>query len=432
MNKNKRVKVISQLLGILICLALVQAVCAQPEGSEESLISDNVTYDNGTYENNTYDPVLNNGSGTSEAATVHTITPNYKSVYLTAGNSEKFNVSFKNEGNETLTITPKVVTLYGGNNIVENWISISPTNATVEPGAVQDFTVEVNVPKEAESAYYQTAIAFTDDLLPNSSDYVNAMKLDISVQVNPKIELQSTYLSDTVKAGNEYEYRVKIKNVADEDVTIDPKVTGSPYVVYPYGTSSNTVVPSDDSIVISAPSVLKAGEITNMTIKVPVLENATGWYSGYIDMNVDGKSNDGSNPQLGLSLRAIQQPTVPYVKTFNTKNNVPITIEVSTDYYDQTMGMRISPKVEEPSFKINMKLDSRSVRISPSKIVQSSNINLESSSFPVWALVDNAVYQNTNKHYVETFTVQGAAGKWELSILPENTETFGYSITLGK
>ncbi len=426
MNKKNRVKAISQLLGILVCLVLVQAACAQPEGSDGGSISDNVTYGNGT-------PISNNVNGISETAKAHTITPNSRSVYLTSGNNEKFNVSFKNEGNETLTITPKVVTLYGGNSIVENWISLSPTSATVDSGAAQDFTVEVDTPKDAGSAYYQTAIAFTDDLLPNSPEYVNAMKLDISVQVSPKIELQSTYLSDAVVAGKEYEYKVKIKNMADEDVTINPKVTGSSYVVYPYGTPSNTVVSSDDSIVISAPSIIKAGEITSMTIKVPVLKNATGSYNGNIDMNVDGKSNDGSNPQLNLYLRAIQQPTVPYVKTFNTKNNAPITIEVSTDYYsDQTMGMRISPKVEEPSFKIKMKFNSRSVRVSPSKIVQGNNINLGSSYYPGWALDDDTMYQNVNKHYVETFTVPGAAGKWELSILPENTENFGYTITSGK
>ena len=143
MNKKNRVKVISQILGILVCLALVQAACAQPEGSEGSSISDNVTYGNGT-------PISDNGNGISETAKAHTITPNYRSVYLTSGNNEKFNVSFKNEGNETLTITPKVVTLYGGNNIVENWMSISPTSATVEAGAVQDFTVEVDTPRTQE------------------------------------------------------------------------------------------------------------------------------------------------------------------------------------------------------------------------------------------------------------------------------------------
>ena len=32
---------------------------------------------------------------------------------------------------------------------------------------------------------------------------------------------------------------------------------------------------------------------------------------------------------------------------------------------------------------------------------------------------------------METYTVPGAIGHWELSILPKNTANFGYSITVG-
>ena len=430
MNKNNRVKVMPRLLGVLLCLALIQAACAQTEGSDENLIFGNVTYENGTYENATletgsiYENVTD-GNVTGETVTVHTINPTYLSMYRMSGTSEKFAVSFENDGNETLVITPKVVSMYNsGNNIIESWITISPTNATVEPGAVQEFTVEVNVPEDAESAYYQTAIAFTDDLLPDSTEYVNSMRLDISVQASPKIELQTGYLSDTVEAGQEYEYKIKIKNVADKDVTIDPKVAR-----YMYDGSSNTLALSDDAIVISAPSVIKAGEIISMTIRVPVPENATGSYSGNIEMNVDGKANDGYTPQIGMNFRAIQQPAVPYVKIFNTTSTAPITIEVSADTYDPGMGLRISPKSEEPSFKLKLKYNSHSVRISPTKITQSNNVNIGGYYFPAWALDNNTIYQNTYNHYVETYTVPGAIGKWELSIMPKNTESFGYSIT---
>ena len=40
-------------------------------------------------------------------------------------------------------------------------------------------------------------------------------------------------------------------------------------------------------------------------------------------------------------------------------------------------------------------------------------------------------YQGGTTTFVETYTVPGAAGKWTLSILPENTENFEYSITIG-
>lgn len=434
MDKINRVKVIPRLLGMLLCLVLIQAACAQTEQFDESLVFENVTYQNATYENATYEnatletgPINENvtdGNVTGENVIVHTINPTSLSMSLMSGNSEKFTVSFKNEGNETIVITPKVVSMSNsGNNIIESWINISPTNTTVEPDAVQEFAVEVNVPRDAESAYYQTAIAFTDDLLPNSTEYINSMKLDIFVQASPKIELQTSYISDTVKAGQEYEYKIKIKNVADKDITIDPKVTRYTY------DSFDTFALSDDAIVTSAPSIIKAGEIASMTIKVPVPENATGSYNGYIDMNVDGKTNDGSNPQMGLNFRVMQQPTVPYVKTFKTTSTAPITIEVSTDTYDPAMGLRISPKNEEPSFKLKLKYNSRFVSISPTKITQSTNVNTGGYYFPAWALDNSTNYQNTNNHYVETYTVSGAMGTWELQIMPKNTESFGYSIT---
>lgn len=426
MDKTNSLKVMPRLLGMLLCLALIQSACAQTEQFEGNLVFGNVTYENGTYENATLDTGFIDGNVTGENATVHTINPTSLSMYLVAGNSEKFTVSFKNEGNETLVTTPKVVsTSNSGNDTIESWIAVSPTNATVEPGALQEFIVEVNVPRDAESTNYQAAIAFTDDLFPDSTEYVNSMKLDLFVQASPKIELQASYISDTVKAGQEYEYRMKIKNVADKDITIDPKVNR-----YTYDNSLDTFALSDDAIVISAPSVIKAGEIANMTITLPVPENATGSYNGYIDMNVDGKANDGSNPQIGLYFRAMQQPTVPYVKTFNTTTTAPIAIDVSTDTYDPAMGLRISPKNEEPSFEVKLKYNSQFVSIYPTKITQSSNVNTGEYYFPAWALDNSTIYQNTNKHYVETYTVSGAIGTWELQIMPKNTENFGYSITL--
>jgi hypothetical protein len=64
-----------------------------------------------------------------------------------------------------------------------------------------------------------------------------------------------------------------------------------------------------------------------MVIRVPVPENATGTYDGYIGMNVDGTGNNGYEPQLELYLTVLQQPSDPYIKTFSTKNADPIIIE---------------------------------------------------------------------------------------------------------
>lgn len=425
MDKTNSLKVMPRLLGMLLCLALIQAACAQTGQFDGNLVFGNVTYENGTYENDTFDTGFIDGNVTDGNVTVHTINPTSFSMYMVAGNSEKFTVSFKNEGNETLVVTPTVVsTSNSGNDTIRSWTTVSPMNVTVEPGALRDFTVNVNVPRDAESANYHAAIAFTDDLFPYSTEYVNSMKLDLFVQASPKIELQASSISDTVKAGQEYEYRMKIKNVADKDITIDPKVNR-----YTYDNSLDTFALSDDAIVISAPSVIRADEIANITIKLPVPENATGSYNGYIDMNVDKKANDGSNPLIGLYFNTMQQPTVPYVKIFNTTTTAPIAIDVSTDTYDPAMGLRISPKNEEPSFEVKLKYNSQFVSIYPTKITQTSNVNTGEYYFPAWALDNSTIYQNTNNHYVETYAVSGAIGTWELQIMPKNTASFGYSIT---
>lgn len=235
------------------------------------------------------------------------------------------------------------------------------------------------------------------------------------------------YISDTIEAGKEYEYAIKIKNVADKDVTIDPKVTNYNMYIDSFDRSAF----NDDVIGIFAPSIIKAGEIVNMSIYVPVPENATGTYSGYIEMNPDGKENDGSIPQIGLSFTVTRQPEVPYVKTFNTLTADPITIEVSTDTYGLDMLPRISPKKEEPSFELNLKYNSSPVNMTLVKTTQSGNVDNGRYIIPIWAMDDNTTYQSYNKHYVEIYTIPWAVGDWELSILPKNAGTFIYSIALG-
>jgi hypothetical protein len=349
----------------------------------------------------------------------------YRSIV--AGNRDSFTVSFTNKGNETLTLIPKLVaTPNSGSNINESWITISPTNATVAPGAVQKFNIEENVPKDTESDDYQSKIAFTDDLLPNSIDYVNSMQLDISVQALPKIELQGSYISDNVEVGKEYEYRIKLKNVAERDITIDPKLSTS-------GTYYNPGYQQafeNNAIEICAPSTMKAGEVANMTIKVHVPENATGSYNGYINMNVDGEVNDGSSPQISLGFSIWQQSKVPYVKTFNTTTKAPITIEVSTYKYDSNMGLRTSPEDKDPSFDVGLTHNSSPIKMTLVKSVKSGSLSV-GNPYPIWAIENGNIYQNSGESYVETYTAPGAKGDWKLTILPKNTNNFGYSVTTG-
>jgi len=491
MSKSTALKAASKFFSLLLCLIVLPVAFAQTEE-----FNGTVTYENGTYESNIV-PGLEEAYGNY---TVHDIKPDYYSIYLMQGKSETFNVSFRNEGNETLDITPKVVAPSNDyyDVVNESWITISPENVTVSPDVEQNFTIEVSVPKDAEGGEYEAQIAFTNDTYPEEYDapvyiqetdegysdsisaeehsdstsdegysdsvyteeyndstsderyndstsdegyndstsdeeymypmYVNAMHLWVSVPVNPKLELQTSYVSDTVEPGQEYIYAIKIKNVAGKDVTIDPKVMR--YEVYDYSFDESAF--SDDIIEISAPSTIKAGEIANMTIRAPVPENASGSYDAYIEMNADGKENDGSVPQISLSFTVDKQPKVPYVKTFNTTTSDPITIEVSAETSDQGASVRISPEKKEPGFEINLTCNSNPVNLSLVKTVDSSAVYSQGYIFPIWATETSSSYQSGSRKYTETYRAAGAIGTWELTILPKNTNNFDYSITVGE
>ena len=74
---------------------------------------------------------------------VNSVSPSGYGTSLTAGSGTQLTVSFTNGGNKTLILTPKVVaTPNSQNHINESWITISPINATVAPGSVQNFVVE--------------------------------------------------------------------------------------------------------------------------------------------------------------------------------------------------------------------------------------------------------------------------------------------------
>src|SRR5674536_61470 len=165
----------------------ISPTITQTELATGNAIADNTTIENTTIENatnentNTGNTIVDNT--TAENTAVNSVSPSGYGTSLTAGSGTQLTVSFTNGGNETLNLTPKVVaTPNSQNQINDSWITISPINATVAPGSVQNFVVEINVPRCTESGDYQATIAFTDDLVPNTTQYVNSTQLDVTVQ----------------------------------------------------------------------------------------------------------------------------------------------------------------------------------------------------------------------------------------------------------
>lgn len=409
MNKNALLRAMSLFLGILLCLASVPAAFAQIGDVEKSV--------SGRSNDSVQDEII-----------IHEINPRENFLYLQQEDSDSFTVSFKNNGKKSLDIEPKVVAVpYSNYDFDESWITISPANVTVDPSEEQEFTIEVSIPEDVDGGDYQAYIAFTDDVYSEEDpypQYVNAMYLSISVPIFPKLELQTGLIDDTVEAGKEYEYTVKIKNVAAKTITIDPEVNR-------YYNSFDKFGLDDGEIEITAPSTLEPGQIADMVIRVPVPENATGTYNGNIQMNVNGNENAGFEPQLDLYLTVLQQPTIPYVKNFSTKTEDRITIEVSTCGYGSNEWLRSPPKDDVPSFELKMKYNSNPVDITLIKTKQNGNVNLGWDCFSACSIEESGIYQNSGNCYTETYTVPGAIGNWELEILPKNTGDFDYSITIG-
>ncbi len=441
MNKNKGVRATSQFVGLLLCIILIQTACAT-ENQNRFIVNfpnnstlENATIDNSTMENVTIENPIIDDSGNvtivdySDNDTI--IDPSYYYTYIAEGSSTEFTVSFTNNGDETLVLNPKFIATSNTNNINESWINIYPANATVTPGSVQYFTIEVNVPLDSPGGYYQGKIAFTDDIVPYTEgydtdiQYVNSMQLDIWVQAQEKIQLQTSYISDSFEAGTENEYRIKIKNVATRDITINPTLnTYNEYYRY-YEQAFGS-----DAIEISAPSTIKAGEIANMSIRVHVPENATGYYNGYINMNVNGKANDGYVPGVNLYFN-VWQPPAPFVKTFYTTTDDPIMIEVSGDMYRSDNELRVSQKKDKLPFELGMTYNSNPVNMTFVNSSESGSADVqENYNYPIWANGNKKIYQNVRDHYTATYIVPGAIGEWDLSILPKGANSFQYSIKI--
>ena len=296
---------------------------------------------------------------------------------------------------------------------------------------------------------------------------------------SPTIELETSYISDTLQAGQTYVYKVQVKNIGVKDITIDPKLNSNYPIIYPMtaGASSGnggatvstntkvasiatsvdttnsstepvaiaTPMPVSASIIpvnnngkllssgdinVSAPSTIKVNDTVDMYITVAVPDDVIGSYYSSIDMNVNNEENNMYNPQLSLNFMIQAKVDTPFAKTFILTNNAPITIEVSTDTYSADQRTRVSPPIENPTFDVVLMYNGTPINLNMVKLTDSGNAGL-GMYYPAWTEHSGNVYQNYGDHYAETYQVQGKKGSYRLTIMPKNANNFGYSITIG-
>ncbi|MEA3294529.1 MAG: hypothetical protein U9P81_06110 [Euryarchaeota archaeon] len=358
------------------------------------------------------------------------ISPSYSDMELQPGESDNITVKVINKDNITVLVDPIIVEdPYSEYFFDEEWIDITPSSTELEPEAEIEFTIRVEIPDDVECGYYNVQIAFTDDVVPTSyEEYINSMHLYIDVWKPPVIQMHPSHIYDHVESGKDYDYEVNLKNTGDVDIEIEPEFVSDRWYGY-YGMMMPAF--TDDAIIIDAPSVVPANGTATVNIHLIVPENAKGWYEGGIDMNFDD-SPDEWERIIDLSFKVWAQPTDPFIKSFTSKTDAPITIEISSDRHQYNMCGGGSNTNEEPSFDVTLKGPSGDyVELNLTMTGYYGSVSLGGTGCTApWEMDSSGIYEEYSTSYVERYSTNGTIGEWELGILSHYVEEFEYTIDI--
>lgn len=364
------------------------------------------------------------------------ISPPYINMRLQPGENKEMTVTLKNKEKKAVSVKPNTVLApYGGYNVDPDWIKVTPESAEIPAGGSQKFTIKVIVPSDASIGYSSVQIAFTNETMPTPypspfPNYIHVLQVSLDIWTIPKIQIMMPYINDMLEAGKEYNYEIKLKNTGKETINIDPKMSSDNNMYYgPYGQMSAAF--TDDAITISAPSNVPAGttEIVKVHVKVPM--DAKGSYNGAISMNIDDPSIQEWEGRVQMSFNVWTQPAEAFERIFNLKEAAPITIEISSgnNYNPYGQGMGVNKK--EPSFETTLFGPAGKADMKATKTVIKGLVNM-GGQIPPWELDSKGIYQENGVQLIETFKVSGSPGEWKLKVLPNNTESFEYSISIGE
>jgi len=86
---------------------------------------------------------------------------------------------------------------------------------------------------------------------------------------------------------------------------------------------------------------------------------------------------------------------------------------------------------KEPSFETTLVGPTGNVDLKVTKTVIKGIVNM-GAQIPPWELDSKGIYQENGVQLIETFKVSGSPGEWKLKVLPNNTESFEYFISIGE
>jgi hypothetical protein len=355
------------------------------------------------------------------------ITPQYGNFMIKPGDSKEMTVTIKNKEKKSVSVKPNTVLApYGQYNVDPEWISVKPESAQIPAGGSQKFTIKVNVPSDATSGNSGVQIAFTNETMPMPypmpvPSYVHVFQLSLDIWTTPKIQIVPQYIYDSLQAGKEYDFEIRLKNIGKESINIDPKLSND----NPYGQMPAAF--TDDAITITAPSKVPAGETEVVKVHISVPADSKGSYNGGINLNIDDPSIREYEGRVQMNFNVWRQPTEAFVKSFSMKEEAPLTIEVSSGFSAPSMGTN----KKQPSFETKLVGPDGNADLKVTKTVIKGGVSM-GGEMPPWELDSKGIYQDSGVQFIETYKTNGSIGEWKLKVLPNNTERFDYSITIGE
>lgn len=369
-----------------------------------------------------------------------TVIPREKRIELKPGEESEFNVTVKNKDETTLALEPHLALLpYGEYPIDESWVTITPEKAEIEAGETQEFSVKIFIPEDAELGFHSAQIAFTNETVSYPMGRpmaINALSLNIRIWKEPAVKiLSNNYIHDRIEAGKSYTYEVKLENTGESEVPLNPK----------FGTEEmgrcmgmGCPVELDESwINISAPPSIAPGGKAMVSIEVSLPEDARGQYEGKIDLGIEDPSRQEYDQWwevITLSIEAWQQPSTPYEREFTVYDGTgKVTVEITvTTYAYERFGPGKSERVGEPDFDLTLlNPDGAAVQTTPVKTVLKSRVSLGAWYSPPWEVDSQGIYNVDSTEHTVVYAVESPQpGRWEALIMPYNTTTFEYTITL--
>ncbi|MBU3968478.1 MAG: hypothetical protein KKG76_14095 [Euryarchaeota archaeon] len=370
------------------------------------------------------------------------ISPRYGNAQLQPGENREMTVTIKNKETKSIKVSPIVVVPpYGEYLMDKEWITVSPASIEIPAGGSQKFTIKVVIPADASIGYYNANIAFTDEKMPTPypepfPNYVHSYSLSINLWTPPTIQISNPYINDQLEAGKEYDYKIKLKNTGDKAVAIDPKMSQQNQMYGgPFGMMASAF--TDDAVTITSPKEIPAGGSIEVNVHIKVPADAKGNYQGGIDLGIDDPSiRDEWADMVNLMFGVWRQPTEAYVKTFNAKEAASMTIEVSSNLgvaYGYYGSITNTKNKKDPSFAVTLTgSGNNAIPLTKIKTIIKGGVSLGGmNGLPPWESESEGIYQEMGTQYIETYKVDVPAGDLKLGIIPQNTQQFEYTISMG-